>query len=293
MSDQLFTTYKYEIEFDKYGEEFYIPVFSDVHRYAYNCDVDRWKSFLNYCQKIQKETGRVYYLGLGDYDDIASGSERQMIANSHFHDTTSQSLEDYVKKRTQAFSEELSFMKGKLIGLIEGNHHYQYQSGETSTMQMCRELDAKYLGGVSIIRVVFRYKDSSKTCSVDIYAHHTAGSKGGGRKVGSSLNKLEDMADVWDVDICLAGHDHKMNSGFPVRMYLDHRMSVKQKDILLVRTGSFQKGWMPGHQGYVPTFNGKPNFLGCPIIKLTPSRDCKNGENRTYVKKSLLSGDYC
>lgn len=293
MSDSLFTTHKFEIEIDHFGEEFYIPIFSDVHRFAYNCDIDRWQSYLSYCKKLQEETGRVYYLGLGDYDDLASGSERRMIADSHFHDTTSQSLDDYADKRTKAFSDELSFMKGNIIGLIEGNHHYKFVSGDTSTMIMSKALETKYLGGVSVIRICFIYKKNKKICAVDIYAHHTAGSRVGGRKAGSSLNKLEDMAEVWDVDICVAGHDHKMNAGLPVRMYLDPRMKVKQKDILLVRTGSFQKGWMPGYEGYVPTFNGKPNFLGAPILKLIPSRHTKNGDDSLYIKKSVMLGNYC
>lgn len=294
MSDSLFTTHRYEIEIEKFHEEYYLVVFSDVHRFAYNCDVDGWKRFLAYCKEFQK-THNVYYLGLGDYDDLASGSERKMFTHAQLHDTTIQTIDDLIAKRTLEFCEELDFMKGRLIGMIEGNHHYKFQSGETSTMKMCSYFNTKYLGGVSIIRMVFK-TPSNKCAGIDIYAHHTAGSKGGGRKIGSSLNKLEDMSDVWDVDICIAGHDHKMNSGFPVRMYLDSRMKVKQKDILLVRTGSFQKGWVPDAQGYVPTFNGKPNFLGAPIIKLIPQRlqDGPRGQavETIAIKKSLIFGDY-
>lgn len=296
MSDQLFTTHKFEINLDKFNEDFFIPVFSDVHRYAYNCDVDGWLKFLEYCKALQKRSKNVYYLGLGDYDDIASTSERIKLAHSELHDTTYDSLDEYVDKRTQDYCKELAFMKGRVIGMIEGNHHYKFAAGDTSTMRMCSYLGTTYLGGISVIRLDFKYKgaEAGKRCAVDIYAHHTAGSKGGGgRKAGSSLNKLEDMADVWDVDICVAGHDHKMNSGFPVRMFLDKNMNVKQRDILLVRTGSFQKGWVPGKQGYVPTFNGKPNFLGCPIIKLTPTREKKNGADVISIRKSVLMGDYC
>jgi len=296
MSDQLFTTHKYEIVLDRFGDDFFIPVFSDVHRYAYNCDVEGWRHFLDYCKKLMKESPNVYFLGLGDYDDLGSESERRKLAHSELHETTYDSLDDYMDKRTRDFCKELEFMKGRIIGLIEGNHHYKFAAGDTSTMRMCKYLNAKYLGGISIIRLLFKYKGSTvgKNQSVDIYAHHTAGSKsGGGRKAGSSLNKLEDMADVWDVDICIAGHDHKMNVGFPVRMYLDRQMNVKQRDILLVRTGSFQKGWVPGRQGYVPTFNGKPNFLGCPIIKLTPTREgVHSGHETITIKKSILTGSY-
>jgi hypothetical protein len=297
VSDSLFTTHRFEITLDKFGEDFFIPVFSDVHRYAYNCNVPGWLAFLDYCKKLQKINKNVYYLGLGDYDDLGSNSERMKLSHSELHDTTYDSLDEYMDKRTSDFSRELDFMKGRIIGLIEGNHHYKFSAGDTSTMRMCQYLKTKYLGGISIIRLVFKYKgaDGGKHLALDIYAHHTAGSKGsGGRKAGASLNKLEDMADVWDVDICLAGHDHRMNSGFPVRLFLDKHMNVKQRDILLVRTGSFQKGWIPGKQGYVPTFNGKPNFLGCPILKLTPTREGVHSNHEILsVKKSVMMGDYC
>jgi len=298
VSDQLFTTHKHEIVLDRFGDDFFIPVFSDVHRYAYNCDVDKWHKTLEFFKKLEAlHPGRVRYLGNGDYDDLGSTSERMKLAHSEFHDTTYDSLDDYMDKRTRDLCKELEFMKGRVIGLVEGNHHYRFASGDTSTMRMCHYLGTKYLGGISIIRLDFLYKGAKvgKRCSLDIYAHHTAGSRGGGgRKAGSSLNKLEDMADVWDVDICIASHDHKINSGIPVRMYLDRHMNVKQRDILLVRTGSFQKGWVPGKQGYVPTFNGKPNFLGCPIIKLTPIREGVHTPHETIsIKKAVLMGDYC
>lgn len=299
MSDALFTTHKHEIILDKFNEDFFIPVFSDVHRYAYNCDVNGWMRFLDYCKRLQKDNpGRVMYLGLGDYDDLGSESERRKLMHSEFHDTTYDSLDDYMDNRTKQFSDEIAFMKGKTIGLVEGNHHYRFASGDTSTMRLCKYLGTKYLGGISIIRLDFVYKGNKggKRATVDIYAHHTAGSKGGGRKAGSSLNKLEEMSEVWDVDITIAGHDHKMNAGFPVRMFLDKHMNVKQRDILLVRTGSFQKGWIPGKAGYVPTFNGKPNFLGCPVIKLTPTRTYDNAskdlKETVFIKKSILMGAY-
>lgn len=250
---------------------------------------------MDYCKRLQvQHPGRVFYLGLGDYDDLGSSSERMKLAHSNLHDTTYDSFDDYADKRTKDFADEISFMKGKTIGLIEGNHHYKFASGDTSTMRMCKYLNTKYLGGISIIRLDFLYKGSKtgKRLAVDIYAHHTSGARGGGRRSGSSLNNLEDMSHVWDCDITIAGHDHKMNAGFPVRMFLDKNMNIKQKDILMVRTGSFQKGWVSGKHGYVPTFNGKPNFLGCPVIRLTPTRLDHQGQETLTVKKSVLMGDY-
>ena len=294
MSDSLFTTHRYEIPLAKYNEDYYLAVFSDVHRFAHNCDVDRWQDYLNYCKRLQKETGRVYFLGLGDYDDMASTSERDLFFRAKLHDTTVKTLDDVADNRVKEFCKELDFMKNRTIGLIEGNHYYQFDSGQTSTMKMADHLKCKYLGGVSIIRLVFvAGQTANKKVSLDIYAHHTAGAKsGGGRREGSSLNKIEDMSHVWDADIYLAGHDHKFNLGMPSMMYLDHRMRVKQKERLLIRTGSYQKGYVPETKGYVPTFSGKANFLGSPIVILRPTRDKKNKEDILSIKKSVLTGSF-
>jgi len=295
LSDSLFTTHRYEIPIAKYNEDYYLAVFSDVHRFAHNCDVDRWHEYLNYCKKLQKETGRVYFLGLGDYDDMASTSERDLFFRAKLHDTTVKTLDDVADNRVKEFIKELDFMKDRLLGLIEGNHYYQFDSGQTSTMKMCDALKCKYLGGVSIVRLAFKYgvNDCRKITSLDIYAHHTAGARsGGGRREGSSLNKIEDMAHVWDADIYLAGHDHKFNLGMPATMYLDQKMRVKQKERLLVRTGSYQKGYVPDTKGYVPSFSGKANFLGSPIIILRPTRDERGGEDTISIKKAVLTGNF-
>jgi len=203
MSDSLFTVHRFEIPIKHFNEDYYLCIFSDVHRFAHNCDVDRWKGYLNYCKKLQEETGKVYYLGLGDYDDLASTSEREAFYHAKLHDTTIKTLDDLMAKRTLEFIDEISFMKDRAVGLIEGNHYYQFDSGQTSTMKMCDSLRCKYLGGVSVIRLIFRY-GKKHLVGVDIYAHHTAGKKaGGGRRIGSSLNALEDMTAVWDADVYL------------------------------------------------------------------------------------------
>jgi len=294
MSDSLFTVHRFDINLPKFNEDYYLAIFSDVHRFAHNCDVKGWKDYLQYCKSLEERNpGRVYYLGVGDYDDMASTSEREAFKYAKLHDTTVRTLDDIAQKRVVEFCEELSFMKGKLLGLIEGNHYYQFASGQTSTMKMCDALDCKYLGGVSIIRLAFHHEVSNRNVSLDIYAHHTAGSKGGGgRRAGSSVNKLEDMTHTWDADIYVAGHDHQFNTSYPTYLYLDQHMKVKEKDRLLIRTGSFQKGWLPGEEGYVPTFNGKGNFLGAPIVMLRPTRDRSNDMERVYIKKSVLTGHF-
>lgn len=294
MSDQRFTVHRFEKKIPTFGIEVPLFIFSDVHRHAHNCDVHRWKKFLDFAKRKLDETeGNCLFLGLGDYDDLASTSERKIL-RSGLHDTTLQSMDDLMEEKTLELAHELFFMKGNLIGLIEGNHYYEFQSGETSTMRMCEALNTKYLGGASIIRLAFRHATrDNAVITLDIYAHHTAGGKGGGgRRVGSSINKIEDMSHVWFCDIYAAGHDHKMNASHPCMMYLDQSGCIKAKEQLLVRTGSFQMGWVPDSNDYVATFNGKPNFLGAPMIILRPIREKHNGHDQLRIDKALVTGRF-
>lgn len=297
MSDHLFTTHRFEITFDKFGQDIGLFPHSDIHFGAYNHDATRWRRALNKCKELEK-TMKIFYLGGGDYIDLASTSERKIFGDDKIHDTSRDTIDGLAWRITEEYLEEVSFMKGRMIGMIEGNHHFQYESGQTNTMQMCKALECKYLGGISLIRLIFRYLKGNRAASIDIYNSHTAGSKsGGGRRVGSSLNKLEDMMHVVDADIYLAGHDHGFNMALPSTIYLDHQMNVKERERMLVRTGSFQKGWMPDHSGYVPTFNGRPNYLGCPLIILTPTLKKIKLEDGSYqetivIKKSVRAGDW-
>lgn len=293
MSDQLFTTHKHEVFIPKFGIDYKIFPFSDVHYNAPNCDRDKFHRWCDYAKRmIDEMDGRVLFIGVGDYDDMASTSEREYFQK--FHSTTKDSLDTFMECKTQEFIDRIKFMKGRLIGMIEGNHYFKFQSGITSTQKMCEALNCKYLGGSSIIRLVFKYMKGSRASSIDIYAHHTAGSKGGGgRRVGSSINKLEDMSHVWFADIYLAGHDHKLNSAHPIMMYLDHHGYVKAKEQLLVRTGSFQKAWEDGREDYVATFNGKANNLSAPMINLIIRLE-KNGKNSEFIEidKSVTTGSF-
>lgn len=296
MSDHLFTTHRFEIEFSDFGQEIGLFPHSDIHFGAYNHDSKRWRSALEKCKELEK-TMPIYYLGGGDYIDLASTSERKIFGDDKIHDTSRHSIDGLANQITTEYIKETEFMRGKMIGMIEGNHHFRYESGQTNTMQICNALKCKYLGGISLIRLVFKYTKGSRKASLDIYSNHTAGSKGGGRREGASLNNLENMMHVVDADIYLAGHDHKFNLALPSTIYIDHQMNIKERERMLVRTGSFQKGWMPNHTGYVPTFNGRPNYLGCPLIILTPTlTKIKQSDGRyaetISIKKSVRAGDW-
>ena len=269
----IFTIHKYQIEFDNYNEPIYLFPFGDIHRSSPSCDVDRWLEFLNWA----KSKKRAYYLGMGDYDDLASTSERAILNNKNLHDSTIRTLDEHYKEHTDSFHKEIEFMGDRLIGLLEGNHYQDLQSGMTTTQYLADKMGCKYLGVSSFIRLVLKHKKRNTSQKLDIWAHH---GKGASKLVGGSLNRVEQMLTSANADIYLMGHDHKKSAGYVNTLELkqSNRSSLKlsSRKKLLARTGSFLKSYTPGEVSYVADMALNPADLGVIKIELTPRRTCKN-----------------
>ena len=280
ISDSIFTIHRYKIKVHELNVPIYLIPFGDIHRFTSLCDTEKWFEFLDWA-KIKPNT---YFLGMGDYDDLASLGEREALMQACLHETTQQTLDDIFKDHTNKLCEEINFMRGRLIGLIEGNHHGILQSGITTTQMMCEKLDCKYLGVSSFIRLSFQsIKSTHSRTSVDIWAHH---GKGASRLLGGSLNTVEQMSEISDADICLMGHDHKKSLAIKTRLYLrtgSGNLNLSQSKVLLGRTGTFLRGYVDGQPSYIARGLLNPTDLGVLKIELTPKRLRKCNKDDFYI----------
>lgn len=264
--DGAFTLHSYTIRFEKENQPIYLIPLGDIHRFADNHDEKRYLKMLEWIKKKN-----CYVLGMGDYDDFASTGERAGLRGAKLHSTSNRWLDDVCRERALKFAKEWEPFKDRIIGMIEGNHHYVFSDGITSTQLMCQYLGVKYLGLTSAILLKFIGR-SNKSANLTIFAHHGLG---GGRRTGSSVNKVEDMERVLDADIYLMGHDHKKFLVNNSKLYLSNKLGnlkLKKKKILLARTGSFQLGYVDGHDNYPSSLLMPPSDLGCVKIEMTPTR---------------------
>jgi len=244
------------------------------------CDVERWKEFLSWA----KGKKNCLFLGMGDYVDLASTSERDLLHSKKLHESTLMTLDNIYKKHSDKFVKEIEFMRGNLIGLIEGNHYAEIGNGTTTTQRMCDAMNTKYLGVMSVIRLSFSYK--TMYASVDIVAHH---GRGAGRMLGSSLNGVQKMAESVHGNIYLQGDDHRKLVGMTTKLEIsgrDSEIQLKHKKQLFLRTGSFLKSHEDGKASYVVDANLSPTDLGVVKIELTPKRD-REYLNRKEVKSNF------
>jgi hypothetical protein len=220
---------------------------------------------------------------MGDYDDLVSTSEREGLCSARMHDSTIKTIEDIYRQHTDRLAKEISFMKDKCLGLIEGNHYGVFQNGTTTTQRLCESLNCKYLGCSSFIRLTFAPTfHGNKTNSLDIWAHHGIGA---GRLIGGSINNVARMMSAAEADIYLMGHDHHKSAAPVTRLRLNSgaKLKLSHRKALLCRTGSFLRGFVPGEVSYVVDAAYSPTDLGVVKIEMTPRRDQSDGSDDCWI----------
>lgn len=270
----LFRVHSYRVRLTRLGEPLFLLPFGDVH---YGAPMHATEEFEDWCAQAKALGDRALYLGMGDYQDLLSTSERKQLKGG-LHESTLDTLETLYRGLIDQFAERLSFMRGRLLGLIEGNHYTEFSTGETSTMLLARALKTTYLGVCSLIRLAVEV-NGSKT-ALDLYAHHGVG--GSARLVGGSLNAVQYRAEGIEADIYLMGHDHRRSVGTASRLLLQSNrrsggLEVKSRKVIFARTGSFLRGYVDGAVSYVADGARNPADLGGVTIEITPRRTESRG----------------
>jgi hypothetical protein len=279
-SDGIFTLREFIVEGWKVGKTLNLVTFGDVHRDSPAHSNHMWQKF---CSEMKGKRDHVF-LGMGDYLDSYSTSERMILGNPNIHDSTRKREESDSRKRVDALAKELAFAKDKTVGLICGNHFIQYADGTNSDMQLANKLNTAYLGVCSAIRIVFKGIHGTSAISVDIFAHH---GKGGGQTAGGQLNAVEKLAQIADADIFLMGDNHARGAipiGDKLRIVGGNgHLSIRSRQSWIGRTGSFLKAYEPGEASYVVDRALRPSNLGWLIFTLTPRRTVEGGQDRMTV----------
>lgn len=272
----LFTTHRVEIEVET-GKPFKLIPFGDVHRDSDMHADTHWQEFLDYA-KTQKNA---LFLGMGDYTDGVSTSERIVLSDTGLHDTTKRTMDRVYKGVAKTLTNELSFMRGRLLGLLGGNHYFDFGDGDTTDHVLAGALGTKFLGVCSFIRLSLRFKGRPNTRqNLDIFAHHGAG---GGSLPGSTFNTIEKMLNTADADFYLMGHDHKKGAiPSSPRLRLastgaNAELQVRERTPWLGRTGSFLKAYEPGRVSYNVDAARSPCSLGWIEFEITPVRHKAGG----------------
>lgn len=235
------------------------------------CDVDRLQRHLGWGMKQG-----AYFLGMGDYLDTVSPSNRKALRAAGLYDTTKDAIEEIMAQRLEKFLGIVKGTEGRWLGLLEGHHYYEFEDGTTTDTRLCQQLRAPYLGDCAFVRLVFQAQ-GRKRVGCTIWCHHGEGS---GRLAGAPLAPLERMSQAFEADIYLMGHHHRKVSAPLDRIYVnwaERPPRLRHRRVIIGCTGGFLRGYMQGSrrggraQGtYVEQGMMAPAALGGLVIRIRP-----------------------
>jgi hypothetical protein len=269
------------IELESLSDKIKIFFFGDVHRDTAGCDVDRWKEFL----KEAKETPNAYFFYMGDGNDFASTKEKAIIDKSGLHDTTRAKFDMIAEKDIRRFCTEISFMKGRMLGVIEGNHSWIFMNGQKSDEIIADRLQSEFLGWLCAYTLTFKFKNTGKSISVHFTLCHGGA---GGKRAGSSINQVEDLKlqIFGGQDIYVMAHDHNRGA-WPTITLLptkDSGWHMKEKQQWLCRSGTFKRGYTPNTSGYEIGRLLRPSDMGALCMEVGVRRSRTDGSDVLYPK---------
>ena len=236
------------------------------------CDVDRFQRHIEWGMKRG-----AYFLGMGDYLDTISPSQRVALKKLELYDSTEDMIEEILGKRLERFQRLVKGTEGRRLGLLEGHHHADFPDGTTTDTRLCQFLKAPFLGDCAMVQLVFKDTALVRRASCTIWAHHGVG---GGKLLSAPLNTLEHVVKAFSADIYLIGHQHKKVAGPLDRIFVQWEADpprVQHRRIIMACTGGFLRGYMQGHQRagraqgtYVEQAMMNPTSLGGVVIYIRP-----------------------
>jgi len=286
MKEKPFVLHDYPIKLPKMKDVITLVPFGDVHFDDKSCDR---KLFDSFCEEVQTYENP-YFLGLGDYLDWCATSDLKKLKSSDLHSTTRDEIEGIAWRHIDEFVDKISFMKGKLVGLIGGNHDWVFEDGETGTEKICEIMGCKYLGWLTIVSVKFTFGNTTQHCNYDICACH---GKGGGQLLGSQINNIEKMSFIYpDASLFLQGHNHG-RGGLPDQVLetivIKGQPHLRYRTRYYARSGSFQRGYTDGVGTFASSRAMRPANLGWIRYIIQPKRERVGGADNLYFKVEQIT----
>ena len=263
--------------------------FGDIHRDAPSCDVDRWRWFTSEAKRTMDDN--TYFIGYGDYHDFASSKEQKHLQRKgDLHMETIMRLDGSVERDNRKLAREMSFMRGRLIGLVEGNHSWTFMNGKTATEDLCERLQAQFFGWLNHHTLRVGFETTNTRANVYIVSCH---GQAGGKTAGNSVNQLDNLRQIFPIsDIFCMGHDHQRLAR-PMSILIpsvtpNGEVRLKQKRQFLCRSGSFKKAYVEGVSGYEVGRLLKPSDLGALKLEIGFHRDYKDGDRLVTDIKAIV-----
>ena len=239
----------------------------------------------------------VWFLGMGDFVDFLSPSNRDRLQKAGLYDTAQQVVDRAAGQLEDEIGEILAPTTGRWIGLLQGHHYFVHLDGTTSDTRRANLLKAPFLGDCVIIRVTFKEGVNRGATTIKIWAHHGHG--GAGVLPTAGLNRLYHQKVRYpNVRLFLMGHvpqlGHVVTDGLDVTS--KGSPQIIHEDTHYVMTGGYARAYQQGSHlagrpqgGYAEKRMLPPAVLGSPVIQLTPEHIHRNKTTYRTVDVKVTS----
>jgi hypothetical protein len=178
-----------------------------------------------------------YFIGMGDMLDVTPESQRRHALP--MRSDTKEIFGNDARAKAARLAEMIRFTRGRWLGMLEGNHRWEFQDGTTSDQLLCRLLGCDFLGTMAMVRVVM--EEFHPEGDLVVVLHHGTG--GAGSTVGGQLSKPEFLLKWVGADLILMGHSHAKLVGNIDRLHLSPDGKVYSRPTMVARTGAFLKAY--------------------------------------------------
>lgn len=225
------------------------------------------RAFSEHIENIRTNP-RARWFGNGDLGDYI------FYSDPRFSTSAIRNAEDYrefkqgVMGQVRKLATTLEPIKDKCIGLGTGNHEekiVQRYDGINPTWELCDRLGVTYLGYSALTLLCMPKELAGHLYSAIIYTHHGFG---GGRRVGSKLNKVEDAMKVAEADIYAMGHVHAQTGNKLIIKGISSAGKRVEKLKTFIITGSYQDNSTPGTVTYAERMMYTKSPDGSPVVKI-------------------------
>lgn len=219
---------------------------------------------------------------LGYIDWILEHPNARIILNGDLLNTATRVSKTSPFEQDMTLEEQINTVAGyllpvkdRIIGAVMGNHERRIleYAGYDPTLSVLSLLGLPIADiyfkhcGVLKIKVGKRNRGRGKVgtgVSYTVVFHHTTG---GGKLIGSKLNRVDQMRNstVSNGDVYIGSHNHSLSSAMVVSMeYNPFSETVEQRKQLLVSAG----GYLEWNDSYAEAMQLEPMKIGSPRIRL-------------------------
>ena len=224
-----------------------------------------------------------HFLGLGDYTDTMSPSNREAWAAARLYDSARDAMEQSAERTQDELEGLLSGTVGRWLGLLQGHHYFEYPDQSTTDTRLAAFLEAPFLGDSTIVHALLPQAQpgNKRRPMAKIWAAHGSGNGQPGRalaKVEQTGMRITENADVYAV-----GHMHKVEATRISRIgsiggERGGQPRMTSRDVVLACTGSTLRGYVEGSRrggraqgSYVEKALLSPSSMGAVWVSIKPT----------------------